>query len=195
MPSRAGGAEIPLEDLIYFGVINPSAFLADARVRLLLATSPGWLLRLPANTLQAVIRCKECPINLLQRLPRDRGMPLSARMAAASRPDMPPKALRLFMRHAALVRRELASNPSLPQDLEEPLSKDRSSFVRAAIAARTTNQEILRRLSRDRSLHRVRVAVATNAAIPDDARQYLSRSTILEIQKALIQHQPGGLCG
>ncbi|MEC7241959.1 MAG: hypothetical protein VXW32_12070 [Myxococcota bacterium] len=186
--SRNTPSEMPLERLIVFGALSPLSLLEDPRVRLLMATSPGWLFRLPANTLSAVIACPKCPLNLLEQLPKNRSLPLSARMAAAGRPDMPPEFLRLFMKHAALVRKELARNPSLPKDLEQILARDRFSAVRAGIAATTTDPDLINELAHDRSLQRVRVAVASNPALTVRARNYLSQSSLLEIQEALLRN-------
>jgi len=69
--------------------------------------------------------------------------------------------------------------------MERSLSIDRHSRVRALIAARTRDRGLLQRMSRDRSLHRVRVAVAGNPRCPAEARLYLSRSRLIQIQHAL----------
>jgi hypothetical protein len=181
-----------MEDLFVFGAMNPEAFLGDPRVRLLMATTPGWIMQLPANTLQAIVRCRGCPAGLLRRLPRERGLPILARMEAAGRPDFPANQLRLFMRHAAIVRVRLANNPALPLDLEGLLSYDRCADVRAAIARRTENLQILNRLAHDRSLQKVRVAAAHNPALPVMARAYLSNSKMKQIQDGLKKSQRFG---
>ena len=177
----------PMSVLCNLAIIYPEKFMAHPVVRLQRATAPNWLFSLPPLTLSALVRSQVFPKTLIDRLTRERGLPIEARVAVATRSDLNVEQLRRLTRHAIVVRRELARNNKLPEDLQTQLACDRDSRVRAHIAQRTNSPAILQRLSRDRSLYSVRVAVAGNKACPHEARLYLSRSRIQAIQDALAE--------
>jgi hypothetical protein len=187
-PTQEEWNTMPLERLIPLGESYPEAFMKSPLVRLHMATSPGWLFRLPIPTLYAVVSSlSACPLGAVNRLSRERELPMLARSAAAGRTSLTGEQFPRFLRHAARVRASLANNTSLPVELEAVLAEDKFARVRAGIARHTKNEDLLRTLGHDRSIYHVRAAVASNPAIPDDVIAYLSNSEVSQIQLSLVQ--------
>ena len=95
---------LPMSALVALGERYPDQFLANPAVRLQRATSPDWLFTLPYQTICAVIRSPLCPSSALERLSRDRRLPLGVRATAAGQPKLTTEQMARFMRHATTVR-------------------------------------------------------------------------------------------
>ena len=74
----------PMGVLVHLASDAPDDFMANPSVRLQRATAPHWLQSLPSRALCAIIKSDSCPPGLLERLSRERSMPMAARAAAAS---------------------------------------------------------------------------------------------------------------
>ena len=180
------GTPNTLDEWIELGKQDPVAFMKSPLIRLYMATQPGWLLQQPLDLLLAIVgHPTACPASLIEVLSRKKGMPLMLRAKAAGRTDISEATIRRFSKQAVAVRAKLAANPNLPKDLERLFTKDKASTVREQIAMRTRDPALLNRLARDRSVLRVRVAVAWNEAIPEEARQRLAYSNCSLVQDGL----------
>tara|TARA_B100000575_G_C23099480_1_gene634284 strand:+ start:452 stop:1276 length:825 start_codon:yes stop_codon:yes gene_type:complete len=127
---------LPIDVLLKQVDSNPIEVSRNPVFRIQMAADPMFLDSMPQSTQQALVAAPGIDARIIRYYATSRSAPKPVRCAAARNPDCPQDLMESYLRHAWEVRRELASNASLPVRLQHRLAADPQIPVRLAIASR-----------------------------------------------------------